>query len=127
MQTEVARLEQLRLAVLTDYYDTQISGGRHADIIPELMRLVFLYPHQETFRAHLMLAMWRSGLRQKALEAYLDLYRLMTGELGSSPRGGCSYCTRRSCPTTPSSNGGLLDEHRCELQVDILFRIARGD
>ncbi|MDF3290314.1 AfsR/SARP family transcriptional regulator [Streptomyces silvisoli] len=85
MQAEIARLEQLRLALLTDYYEAELAVGRYAGAIPDLVRLVALHPHQERLRGHLMMALWRSGQRETALATYRQVYRLMADELGIEP------------------------------------------
>ncbi|GAB2578841.1 hypothetical protein GCM10027168_09650 [Streptomyces capparidis] len=85
MRAEAARLEQLRLALLGDYHQAQLDVGRYAEAIPDLVRLVRLHPHEERLRGHLMLALWRSGQRPKALATYLEAYHAMVDDLGIEP------------------------------------------
>jgi DNA-binding SARP family transcriptional activator len=85
MQAEAARLEQLQLSVISDCFATELELGRHAEVIPDLVRLVALHPHQEKLRGQLMTALWRSGQREEALMTYLTAYRLMVSELGIEP------------------------------------------
>ncbi|MDT0266573.1 AfsR/SARP family transcriptional regulator [Streptomyces sp. DSM 44915] len=85
MQAEAARLEQLRITLLADYFEARLNVGQHADVIPDLVRLVALHPHQEELRRHLMLALWRSGQRHEALATYRQGYHLMVNELGIEP------------------------------------------
>src|SRR5688500_1602070 len=55
-QTEIARLEDLRLAALEQAIDAKLALGRHAEVITELERLADEHPYRERLRAQLMLA-----------------------------------------------------------------------
>ena len=85
LQTELARLEELRLAALEDRIDADLALGRHADAIGELEALSALHPLRERLRAQLMLALYRSGRQAEALEAYRDARRALVDELGIEP------------------------------------------
>ena len=85
LQTELARLEELRLAALEDRIDADLALGRHADAIGELEALSALHPLRERLRAQLMLALYRSGRQAEALEAYHDARRALVDELGIEP------------------------------------------
>ncbi|GGU81782.1 hypothetical protein GCM10010260_12840 [Streptomyces filipinensis] len=85
MQAETARLEHLRISLLSDLFASQLHLGRNAEVIPDLVRLVALYPHQERLRGYLMTALWRSGQRDEALATYLNAYHLMVEDLGIQP------------------------------------------
>jgi eukaryotic-like serine/threonine-protein kinase len=81
-QTEIARLEELRLACLEDRVEADLAMGRHATLVGELEALVAEHPLRERMRAQLMLALYRSGRQAEALEAYRDARRALTEELG---------------------------------------------
>ena len=84
-QTEIARLEELRLAALEDRTDADLAVGRHADVVPELQALVAANPMRERLLGQLMLALYRSGRQAEALEAYRERRRDLDQELGLEP------------------------------------------
>jgi DNA-binding SARP family transcriptional activator len=84
-QTEIARLEELRLACLERRLEEDLEQGRHATVVGELERLVREHPLRERLRAQLILALYRSGRQAEALEAYQDARRALTEELGIEP------------------------------------------
>ena len=84
-QTEIARLEELRLAVLEERIDADLAGGRHAELVGELETLVAAEPLRERLRAQLMLALYRSGRQAEALDAYRAARRVLADELGLEP------------------------------------------
>ena len=71
-QAERARLEEERLAAVTDVNDARLRLGDHAALVGDLRALVVRHPLQERFRAQLMLALYRCGRQAEALEAYLQ-------------------------------------------------------
>jgi predicted ATPase/DNA-binding SARP family transcriptional activator len=84
-QSEIARLEELRLACLEERIEADLAWGRHAALIGELEALVRVHPLRERLRAQLMLAFYRSGRQAEALEAYQDAYSALTEKLGIEP------------------------------------------
>jgi DNA-binding SARP family transcriptional activator len=84
-QGEIARLEELRLAVLEERIDADLALARHADLVGELEALVGEHPLRERLRGQLMLALYRSGRQAEALESYQHARRLLTEELGLEP------------------------------------------
>src|SRR5690349_12977556 len=46
-QTEIARLEDARLAAIEARVDADLACGRHAEVVPELEALVAEHPHRE--------------------------------------------------------------------------------
>ncbi len=85
VQDDIARLEDLRLAVLEDRVDADLALGRHADVVGELESLASEHPLRERIRAQLMLALYRSGRQAEALEVYRDTRRVLVDELGIEP------------------------------------------
>jgi predicted ATPase/DNA-binding SARP family transcriptional activator len=81
----IRRLEELRLTVLENRIDADLALGRHGDLVGELQMLVSEHPLRESFRAQLMLALYRAGRQAEALEAYRDGRATLLDELGIDP------------------------------------------
>jgi DNA-binding SARP family transcriptional activator len=84
-QPEIARLAEMRLAVLEQRIDADLALGRHAELVGELEALVARHPLQERLRCQLMLALYRSGRQAEALEAYRLARHQLSEELGLEP------------------------------------------
>ncbi len=84
-QVEIARLEEMRLAVLEQRIDADLAAGRHAELVGELETLVARHPLRERLRCQLMLALYRSARQAEALEAYRAARRELQEELGLDP------------------------------------------
>ena len=82
--TEIARLEELRIAANEDRLDADLALGRETAAVPELEALIAAHPLRERLRRQLMLALYRSGRQAEALEAYRDA-RGTLDELGIEP------------------------------------------
>lgn len=82
---ESSLLDDLRLGALEDRVDADLALGRHADLIPELERLVHEHPHRERFVAQLMLALYRSGRQPDALKAYATAGSALRDDFGLEP------------------------------------------
>jgi DNA-binding SARP family transcriptional activator len=85
LQTDLARLDELRLAALEDRLDADLALGRHADVIGELEALMADNPLRERLRGQLMLALYRSGRQAEALDTYAETRRALVEELGIEP------------------------------------------
>jgi len=84
-QAEIRRLEELRVASLEERIDADLELGRHGDVVGELEALVREHPLRETFRAQLMLALYRAGRQAEALEVYQDARVRFVEEMGIEP------------------------------------------
>ena len=84
-QSEIRRLEELRVSALEERIEAELELRRHADVIGELEALVAEHPHRETFRRQLMLALYRSGRQVEALNAYQETRSRFVDELGIEP------------------------------------------
>jgi DNA-binding SARP family transcriptional activator len=84
-QGEIARLEELRIAALEDRIEADLEAGLDAELVGELESLADEHPLRERLRAHLMLALYRSGRQAEALQAYQDARRALVEELGIDP------------------------------------------
>ncbi len=84
-QAEISSLEELRLTAIEDRGSAELELGHHASLVHELEVLVAENPFRERMRAQAMLALYRSGNQQKALQLYRNAYDLFTEELGIEP------------------------------------------
>lgn len=84
-QTEIARLEELRLAALEERIEADLALGRHAEVVAELESLVARHPLRERLHGQLMRALYLSGRQAEALEAYQAARRTLSDELGLEP------------------------------------------
>lgn len=84
-ERELPRIEQMLLQALEWHYETQLTLGRHQDIILDLKRSVAEHPLREKFRAQLMLALYYSGQRADSLAAFQETRRYFVDELGVEP------------------------------------------
>ena len=84
-QVEAVRLEELRLSATEDRIDSDLTLGRHADVVGELDALVAVHSLRERLHGQLMIALYRSGRQAEALEAYQAARRTLVEELGLEP------------------------------------------
>jgi DNA-binding SARP family transcriptional activator len=84
-QSEIARLDELRLAALETSVEARLGLGEHARLVSELEVLVADHPLQERFCGQLMLALYRCGRQAEALAAYRRAERTFRDELGLEP------------------------------------------
>ena len=84
-QTEIARLEELRLVALEERIEADLALGRQAELVSELEAIVDSQPLRERPRAQLMLALYRAGRQGDALAAYRAARDTLVEELGVEP------------------------------------------
>ncbi len=84
-QTEIARLEELRLDALEARAEAQLALGRHVSAATELEALVQQHPERESLCGLLMVALYRSGRQVDALAAYQRTRRQLDEQLGIEP------------------------------------------
>jgi len=84
-QAEIARLGELRAAVLEERIAVEMLLGREAQVLSELELLVRDYPYRERLRGQLMLALYRTGRQAEALAAYRAARSALVDELGIEP------------------------------------------
>src|SRR5262249_11870832 len=85
VDTEVERLEELRLLALMERIDADLALGHDAELIPEIRKLVGLHPMRERLRAQVMVALYRSGRQAESLDVYRAASRTLREELGLEP------------------------------------------
>jgi predicted ATPase/DNA-binding SARP family transcriptional activator len=84
-QSEIGRLEELRMEAIEERLAAEIAEGRDADLVGELRALVAEHPLRERLRGHLMVALYRSGRQAEALEVMREGRRMLVDELGIEP------------------------------------------
>jgi DNA-binding SARP family transcriptional activator/ABC-type branched-subunit amino acid transport system substrate-binding protein len=94
-QSEIARLEELRLSAQEERIEADLELGRHEELVVELEELVSDHPLRERLRAQLMLALYRSGRQAGALQAYQEGRRALAEELGLEPSESLQNLERR--------------------------------
>jgi DNA-binding SARP family transcriptional activator/ABC-type transport system substrate-binding protein len=94
-QTEIARLEERRLAALEARIDADLALGRQRELISELEALVAEHPFREHLLEQLVLSLYRSGRQADALDAYRRGAARLRGELGLEPGRGLQELEQR--------------------------------
>ena len=84
-ESEIARLEEARLAAIEDRIDADLALGSDGALISELESLVALHPLQERMRGQLMRALYRAGRQADALAVYRQTRERLREELGLEP------------------------------------------
>jgi len=84
-QSEIRRLEELRLGAVEEQLEALLALGRHQEVVGELEALAEEHPLRERLWGLLMVAMYRSGRQAEALRAYQQARQLLGEELGIEP------------------------------------------
>lgn len=85
LQREVTRLTLARLVAVEQRIGADLQLGRHYEVIAELADLTARHPLDEVLHQHYMLALYRTGRRNMALEVYHKLRTALCAELGLEP------------------------------------------
>jgi DNA-binding SARP family transcriptional activator len=88
-------LEEERRAAILERVECELALGRHADLVGELHHLLAQYPLDETFIAHQMTALYRSGRPGDALALYRETRSRLVEEQGTEPGPGLSELHQR--------------------------------
>ncbi|MEU3188698.1 BTAD domain-containing putative transcriptional regulator [Streptomyces sp. NPDC006923] len=82
---ELTALRQLRLDVMEDRFEAELSCGRHQGVLGELVSLVAAEPLRERLCGQLMLALYRCGRQAEALSVFTRVRRALVEEYGLEP------------------------------------------
>ncbi len=82
---EAARLNELRLAALTERAQVALGLGRHLEVAADLEPLVAHDPTLESLAGLLMVALYRGGRQADALEVYTRTRDMLDETLGLEP------------------------------------------
>ncbi len=86
LQAHAIHLEEQRLRTLELRIQADAELGHHRELIGEIRALVATHPLNEWLHGQLIAALSRSGRRGEALQAYQDLRRVLSNQLGLDPR-----------------------------------------
>ncbi|MFI0445277.1 BTAD domain-containing putative transcriptional regulator [Actinomadura sp. 6N118] len=84
-RSAIARLNEQRLTAQEDLAEARLELGEHSALIGELTDHVDRHPLRERFHAALMLALYRSGRQNEALDVHRGLHHRLGEELGLTP------------------------------------------
>ncbi len=84
-QTEIRRLEELRLNAIEARADAELKLGGHAALVGTLEALAAEHPTRERTAAQLMIALYRCGRQAEALDVFLRTRAHLADELGLAP------------------------------------------
>jgi DNA-binding SARP family transcriptional activator len=113
-QTEIARLEELRLTCLEERLDADLAEGRQAEVVGELEALVRENPLRERLRELLLVALYRSGRQAEALAAYQEARAALVDELGIEPGKALRELHQAILRQDPALELSLADEPATE-------------
>ncbi|QUQ67633.1 SARP family transcriptional regulator [Kutzneria sp. CA-103260] len=85
VDTERARLDELRISALEDLAEITLARGQHDIAAAELARLTKEHPYRERLRELQMIALYRQGRRAEALAVFDTVRVLLADELGIDP------------------------------------------
>lgn len=85
LQSEVTRLEEMRLATIEDRVDVELAAGRHLEVVAELESLTEEHPLRERFWGQLIVALYRCGRQADALAAYRSVRSVLVDQVGVEP------------------------------------------
>ncbi|MFD8203716.1 BTAD domain-containing putative transcriptional regulator [Streptomyces sp. NPDC059701] len=94
LATQARRLEESRLCALDQRIEADLRLGRHRELLAEMTVLVSRYPTHESLYGQYMLALYRSGRRGEALDAYQRLRATLVRTLGLEPSAALSKLQR---------------------------------
>jgi DNA-binding SARP family transcriptional activator len=114
-QSEIRRLEELRLDALETRIDADLELGGGGELVSELETLVAQHPLRERLRHQHMLALYRAGRQADALDAYHATRRVLVDELGIEPSPALQklYASilRQESGLQPEATQASADDH----------------
>ncbi|MFC5139107.1 BTAD domain-containing putative transcriptional regulator [Actinomycetospora rhizophila] len=84
-QPAVARLDELHGQVEARRIEALVESGALDQALSDVEPLIAAMPFREPLRAQQMLALYRSGRGEQALQSYRDAHRLFMQEVGTEP------------------------------------------
>ncbi len=99
---EASRLDEQRLVCLESRIAIDLDLGRHAEVASELAALAAEHPERERLVELRMLALYRAGRRQDALDAYADTRSRLAEQAGLDPRSQLDQLQRAILRADPA-------------------------
>jgi predicted ATPase/DNA-binding SARP family transcriptional activator len=116
-QVEIRRLEELRVLAVEARADARLGLGRHAELVSELNSMLVQHPDREGLASQLMLALYRCGRQNDALDIYQRLRVHLADTVGLTPGPGIQRLEQQileqdpalAAPTSPAHAGRTPD------------------
>src|SRR5262249_59308395 len=86
LEEQAERLDLLGEQIRRALAEARLAAGEHAQLVPDLERMVAEHPLDERVHGQLMLALYRSGRQADALAAYRRLRGTLRAQPGVDPR-----------------------------------------
>lgn len=102
---EARRLDELRLSVTEEYFDTRLAMGSGREIVADLERLAMEQPLRERVQVQLMTALARAGRRPEALRRAHAYREVLADQTGLTPSGAFDAVERRMLEDDEQSAG----------------------
>jgi DNA-binding SARP family transcriptional activator len=128
-----AGLDALRLSAQEAWAEAELRLGRHAELAPELERLLARNPLSEGLRASLMLALYRADRQSDALRTYREGRLLLADELGIDPGQQLQELERRilghdptlAAPAPSATAPRAIRQERKNVTVMVVEAVSR--
>ncbi len=101
-QSEIGRLEELRISALEDRIEADIASGVGTPVIGELEALAVEHPYRERITCLLMVALYGAERQAEALRAFSRLRMHLVEELGIEPSESARQLEQRILDQDPS-------------------------
>ncbi|HET6741983.1 MAG TPA: BTAD domain-containing putative transcriptional regulator [Kribbella sp.] len=85
LAAEAVRLTDLKFGALEELYAAELAAERHLHVVGELAGQAQAAPLRERLQGLLMLALYRCGQQDRALEVYRQTRQALVTELGQEP------------------------------------------
>ncbi|MCP2164142.1 AfsR/SARP family transcriptional regulator [Goodfellowiella coeruleoviolacea] len=108
-----AGLDEERLDALEERIEVDLARGQAGAVLAELQDLVGAHPRRERLHGQLMLALYRTGRRDEAFQAFRAAEQILVDELGIEPGPELQELHRRLLADDPA-----LTQHRPAVTVE---------
>ena len=131
-RAEVPFLVEQRLQATERMIEIDVQQGRHHRAIGELRKLIVEHPLREQLWVLLLTALYRSGRRADALEAYQEVRALLAEELGLEPGPALAELQQQILTDDPALSPLALGpvtgrQPVCQLPGDTADFVGRAD
>jgi DNA-binding SARP family transcriptional activator len=106
--TEIARLEELRLATLEDLFDARLAAGHDSELVADLEQLVEANPLRERLRAQLMVRFIAPAARRMLSRSTSEGDGTWSTSSGSNRARVSGNSKHASCNAIAGSTGPVL-------------------